>query len=217
MTPYQIHPMFYIPLFHTKLNGISDYIKNEIVNPSFFKYERLERSKCWMSNTANVLDIESLDCLKKKILESVNVYVRDVLCISEHLNYKLVSSWCVKHKKNDFAKIHYHRNSIISGIYYPLVDKDSGNIWFYRDKYLFDSTIEISHESYNNHNCKSYFILPEVDSLILFPSSVQHSVDENESNIDRFSLAFNIFFEGDFTDKNFPYAKTDSLKFQLKS
>ena len=197
MNEYNIHPMFYVPLFYTKLEGLPNAIKNEIINPESFCYDRLEH--CWISNTHQLLNIKTFEPLKQKILEAAIIYVRDILRISYNLNFKIVSSWSLKHGQNDFADIHIHRNSIISGVYYPVVNDYFGKIWFYRETPLFTPTVELPYLDYNDNNCDMYFITPEIDSLILFPSHIKHSVNKNKSNFDRFSIAFNIFFEGNFS------------------
>lgn len=212
MNAYDIYQMFYIPLYYTKLDGVTDSIKNEIVNPNIFSYIRYDNDKCWMSDTYQLLNLKVFESLKQKILESVRVYTRDVLRISYNLDYKIVSSWSLKHKQDDYSKHHMHHNSIISGVYYPIVNNDSGKIWFYREASLFTPTVKIDYIDYNSNNCNSFFIMPEMDSLILFPSQISHSVDKNKSNMDRFSIAFNIFFEGNFSTFE---SKIDDLNIKI--
>ena len=45
---------------------------------------------------------------------------------------------------------------------------------------------------YNIFNCTSWRFTPSDGLLLFFPAELYHSVDENKSNITRYSLAFNI-------------------------
>ena len=49
----------------------------------------------------------------------------------------------------------------------------------------------------NEWNSDSVNFISQAHKLFLFPSSLLHSVDTNQSNIERISIAFNTFVKGD--------------------
>jgi hypothetical protein len=82
-----------------------------------------------------------------------------------------------------------HLNSFLSGVYYPLGSKNFKITFYKSDPCFWD--IRVNHE--NDFNAKSITITIEKDNaLILFPSTLNHSIAINDSNIDRYSIAFNI-------------------------
>jgi uncharacterized protein (TIGR02466 family) len=135
----------------------------------------------------------------------------EVLDCDNQLSFEIQNSWVNQHNKNDFAGSHRHSNSIISGVYYPEVDDQSGAIVFQKDKSyynLWTDTIEIGfnyqkhnrQDKLNVFNADAWGIYPQPGDIVLFPSLLYHSVTENHSNNVRYSLAFNVFPKGDFGD-----------------
>ena len=91
-------------------------------------------------------------------------------------------------------------------------NKDSGNIVFHKpDGYtnLFHSSTLIQFNNYENHNCDDWDITPEVGDILIFPSHLLHSIRSNNSDMERYSLAFNFHVEGELYSKN---SKIDYLK-----
>ena len=64
-----------------------------------------------------------------------------------------------------------------------------------------------------NHFNSSYFTLPMNEGeLILFPSNLQHSVPQNESDEERISLSFNTWAKGNLgNEKDLTYLPFDRL------
>ena len=74
---------------------------------------------------------------------------------------------------------HDHKErSELSGVYYPHVPDNSGDIHF--RKKIGDETFE-------------WEIKSQTGKLILFDSNIEHSVPENKSKEKRISIAFNLF------------------------
>jgi len=85
---------------------------------------------------------------------------------------------------------HLNTGGFLSGVLYVKVPKNSGNIVFHDPRHY----MQIYSEPllyYNNCNAiSSYF--PLENELLLFPYWLVHSVEENKSNENRISIAFNI-------------------------
>ena len=89
-----------------------------------------------------------------------------------------------------YKRQHVHPNSIISGVFYFRQSKTLPPIQF--SKSVQDG-IKLNPEKYNILNSET-FLLPMTDGeLVLFPSSLRHSVPLNKGNEERYSMSFNTF------------------------
>ena len=86
---------------------------------------------------------------------------------------------------------HQHGNSTISGAYYVRAPEKSGDIVFYDPRpapaYSYPQAINP-----NLLNAQVNGISPKEGALVLFPSYLDHSVNENLSNDERIVISFNI-------------------------
>ncbi len=86
---------------------------------------------------------------------------------------------------------HQHGNSTISGAYYVRAPKNSGDIVFYDPRpapvYSYPKALNP-----NLLNAQVNGISPKEGALVLFPSYVDHSVNENLSKDERVVISFNI-------------------------
>ena len=51
-------------------------------------------------------------------------------------------------------------------------------------------------DTFNIYNCENWGYTPKTNDICLFPSLVNHSAKPNESDSDRWCLAFNVFVRG---------------------
>ena len=58
--------------------------------------------------------------------------------------------------------------------------------------YRMDGICDLPAKESNILNCVSFFIKPEENRFVMFPSYVEHLVEENKSTEDRISLSFNL-------------------------
>ena len=86
---------------------------------------------------------------------------------------------------------HQHGNSTISGAYYVRAPLNSGDIVFYDPRpapvYSHPNVVDS-----NILNAQVNSISPKEGALVLFPSYLDHSVNENKSNEERIVISFNI-------------------------
>ena len=96
---------------------------------------------------------------------------------------------------------HNHPNSIISGVFYvSTVENDK--ICFF-DPNKINQIIKIPQKEVNYFNSDSLFFDIANLVLLLFSSSIVHSVEPNEqATTDRISISFNTFAKGTFGDKD---------------
>jgi len=184
------------------------YIGNEKVPDNLLDYcksvpyDRMNSKNGDMSIDKYVLD--DLPDLKKKLALHCNTYLAKDLSVSKNSNFYFLNSWIVKHHKGDYAQSHLHTNSMISGVYYVNVPKDSGNIIFQKENTnIFYPNINVEFNEINTINSKEYTIDVEEGMVLLFPSWLLHSVLENLNDETRYSLAFNLFVKGEYGKDEF--------------
>ena len=99
--------------------------------------------------------------------------------------------WAIINTGGSTNSRHQHGNSSISGAYYVRAPNNCGDIVFYdpRPAAVFSYPTAISS---NFLNAQVNGISPKEGGLILFPSYVDHSVNENLSENERIVISFNI-------------------------
>ena len=134
--------------------------------------------------------------LKQFCEQQIKTYVEQVMCPTEELDFYITQSWLNITKPGEFHHIHWHPNSLISGVFYISTEEDD-NISFgdpnSRDKRLMQSEVK----EFNIWNSTNWFFPSITNELILFPSWLNHKVEPNEiATTDRISISFNTFVKG---------------------
>ncbi len=105
-------------------------------------------------------------------------------------NLMLGNFWININQKYDYNRTHDHQNSILSAVYYVDAEgEDIGNFVAERD-----DTAEFFLGSYKNvsgFTGTSFAITPLTNFAFIMPSWMLHSVDQNLTDRDRISIAFN--------------------------
>tara|TARA_B100000989_G_scaffold281842_1_gene246396 strand:- start:722 stop:1324 length:603 start_codon:yes stop_codon:yes gene_type:complete len=104
---------------------------------------------------------------------------------------KINNMWAIVNKGGSANHRHQHGNSTISGAYYVRAPENCGDIIFYdpRPAPVYSHPNAISP---NSLNAQVNGISPKEGALVLFPSYLDHSVNENLSNEERIVISFNI-------------------------
>ena len=144
----------------------------------------------------NVIREYGLIDLEKFILDSVKDYAFNFLQIKDDIDYFINKSWIVKSKPGGFGRIHTHPNSLLSGVIYYRAPKKSGNLLLYSGSPATFGNILFGTRSSNYFNSSIISIEPSEGKMILFPSNMQHEVAKNDSNNERISLSFDIWYSG---------------------
>jgi uncharacterized protein (TIGR02466 family) len=90
---------------------------------------------------------------------------------------------------------------MLSAVYYIQNEPGAGDILFRRSHNyynLFHDTVrvEFKQDSMNQYNMDTIAHKPKSGDLIIFPSHCEHMVTANETQSERYSLAFNLFARG---------------------
>lgn len=175
--------------------GIDDNLKNHIPN---IEFELMQKGNGCFSKNKYILDTDEFKILKDKIITCLDNYVYDYLKIDKKFKHYFLNSWVNRHIPGDFANEHQHRNSIISGVCYLQTYKNSGGITFFKPTGYtnnFHETIGFDYTEQTLYNSETMTLKPIDGEILLFPSHLLHSVQKNNTNNLRYSLAFNVFFE----------------------
>ena len=177
--------IFPIPVLITKYeNSIDDEFK--FIEK--LRYIEQKENGNFKSDDTYLLKHKELALIKNFIYESLNKYTEQILMTKQ----KLVVTQCWTNRNPPHSKHHehVHPNSIISGVFYFRQSKTLPPIQF--SKTMQDG-VKLTPEKYNQFNSET-FLLPMVDGeLVLFPSSLRHSVPINRANDTRYSMSFNTF------------------------
>tara|TARA_R110002153_G_scaffold40359_2_gene115594 strand:- start:253 stop:876 length:624 start_codon:yes stop_codon:yes gene_type:complete len=146
-----------------------------------------------------ILDEPENNQIKNFILEKLKEYGKDILGYNYN-KFKITQSWISCKQPRQSHDIHSHPNSVISGVFYfGETDTNTPDITFHKSQtssFPFLRPKEID-TKYNNTEFKL-----GLNNLILFPSYLKHSVSLNNSNLPRYSIAFNSIPLGIFGDKD---------------
>ena len=139
------------------------------------------------------------------LLEVVNIHIKNSLYdkiglnIVDDIGYKIVSSWVNKHPPKHSGNRHAHLNSMFTGVLYIDIPDNSGEISFglpMAQPSWITGTINPKVNDYNIYNSKVWTLPTNTGMCIFFPSHLEHWVSVNDSDYDRYTIAFNVMLEG---------------------
>ena len=138
-----------------------------------------------------VLDDPKLSNIREFIELKLQKFVQEVMNSTDEL--VITQSWVNKSGKGESHHEHVHPNSLVSGVWYPVMNPQHPPIHFYSRA---QRTVSLQCESGNNFNSDTYFLPPLAGDLIIFPSHLAHSVPVNHTEEERISLSFNTWVKG---------------------
>jgi uncharacterized protein (TIGR02466 family) len=160
-----------------------DYLLNQDHTPNMGNTTSKERF---------ILRHESMINLRSFIETSVNKYFSEIIAPVKDASLYLTQSWVNYSKQGQWHHGHAHPNSILSGVFYVQSDS-TDKIYFEKNEY---EQISFPTEKYNLYNSKTWWLEASQGRLVIFPSSLRHSVNAVETDHTRVSLSFNTFAKG---------------------
>ena len=143
----------------------------------------------------HVLDDGRLSDLNKWFELCVGDYFKNIICPSDDITPYITLSWLNFTNKGEHHHKHIHHNSIVSGVFYINTNEDD-KIEFYIDEVHESIQFSIDDQDRNTFNSTSWWLPVQTGKLLLFPSSLRHSVPTVMSDKTRASLSFNVFVKG---------------------
>lgn len=118
------------------------------------------------------------------------------LCLNEGSKFILDNMWANINKKGDYNKTHNHPYSSLSGVYYVKTPEPQSKLWF-QDPRPGYAMWPLTHNE-DEVQDKPWLwgqvhYVPREGMLILFPSYLDHWVEQNRSDEDRISISFNFY------------------------
>ena len=144
----------------------------------------------WHSKDFNMQENEPKNFIKF-ILPAIEQVITDMNWEKQKQSININNMWAIINTGGSANLRHQHGNSTISGAYYVRAPKNSGDIVFYDPRpapvYTYPKALNP-----NLLNAQVNGISPKEGALVLFPSYLDHSVNENLSNEERIVISFNI-------------------------
>ena len=143
---------------------------------------------------SNVGGFQTKDIANTKIINPLGKKICKLMfeCYKINTKYIQISNlWINKNNKGDFNKAHVHGNCHFSGVYYITAPTNGGSLKFLNDDIKVFASLDRFIEKDSDFTSE-YFIKPEENLLILFPSYVKHMVEPHNDEKARISVSFNI-------------------------
>ena len=171
------------------------------INEQMYKFIKITQSKDqqgisksnikgWHSKDFNMQENEPKDFIKF-ILPAIEQVITDMNWEKQKQSININNMWAIINTGGSANLRHQHGNSTISGAYYVRAPENSGDIVFYDPRpapvYTYPKAVNP-----NLLNAQVNGISPKEGALVLFPSYLDHSVNENLSNEERIVISFNI-------------------------
>ena len=190
----KIQGLFPIPIYLTDIDR--NFTKKEL---DFVKDQKNYCTK----NAGNIsttdtyiLNRPELKKIKKFLDECCKDYLKTVICPQNNVEIYITQSWLNYTDENQYHPMHYHPNSVVSGVLYLDCDKDNDRIHFFSPLRYAHISPEVNETKRNVWNSTSWWFAVETGQLVMFPSSTTHHVDTKQGKNTRISLAFNTFYKG---------------------
>ena len=160
-------------------------------NIEYINYNDGKEKEYGISKDLHVLNNPVLKDFKEIILNKIKTYWNDDLQLD--CKFNLTTSWFTHLNNNSKGDWHNHSNSYLSGVFYF---GDYFSEIKFRD---FTPTLYgFKRTKYNLYNSTEWVMQPEKGLLVLFPSTLYHSILPSKES--RKSMAFNIIPVGEYGD-----------------
>ncbi len=146
--------------------------------------------KGWHSKDFDMNDSIVVDFINL-ISPKINQVLIDMNWDIKNQSIKISNMWAIINFGGASNSRHHHGNHDISAAYYVRAPQDCGEIVFYDPRPAPVFSHPLSHKP-NSLNAMVNSIKPVEGGLVLFPSYLDHSVNENLSNKERIVISFNI-------------------------
>jgi uncharacterized protein (TIGR02466 family) len=193
--------LFGVPVYTSDVAPLSSKSIDYILN---LEFKQMADNNGFITETVTLLDDPKCLEIRNKILNAFDDYAYNLLKIKPEVEFYITTSWAIKFLPGGSTQAHTHSNSLFSGVLYLKAAEETGQISFHKyAKYLDVSspTLSLGFTEWNIFNSDKWSITPHENQIIIFPSNVVHSVEINNSNDDRISIAFNMFVKGKFGNR----------------
>ncbi len=186
----QFAELFTTPVWQTQITGVdNDQIKEYCLGlRKKYPGVRISNRGGWHSKELDTPLPKALD----ELIHDLTAYINQFAGQHTKATDLILGNWWINiNGKGDYNAEHDHQNALISAVYYVEVLADNtGDLLLHREDvsryYLGKYKDPIT-----NFSLQSFSISPKTSKLILFPAWSKHSVEPNQSDTERISIAFN--------------------------
>ena len=184
MKERQVYPLFSRPVYQSNID-VSSFDANDV--------EWARNYTNSISKSQNVLADEKYKKLLGEISIELNEFFYGLMSAKKEVELYITESWFNKTIKGESHHRHWHPNSLYSAIVYLTGKEGTGTTTFITSAY---DTIEYDMEQPNIYNSRSWNFAPKIGDILIFPSNVEHLVDQYNEDEPRITLSFNTFVRG---------------------
>ena len=194
--PISITPCLYFDNIELDHNKILDEIKKlpfKKISQETLSFNLIQKGIYISENETNIFtDLDSgqtmLNVFSNYISKSINnIYEYDI-------DFKLTTNWATKTEPNGIGEYHKHANFWLSGCYYP--EGEIEDKLYICLKKPYGNTYQPNPKRFNNLNGTFIEIIIKKGTLLIFPAEIEHRIGYNNTNRNRYSIAFNILPKG---------------------
>jgi len=185
MTEKIIWPLFSKPVFKSPI---------ELGNIDLSNVKWAQNYQNSISQSQNVLAMPEFKELSVKCLAVIKDYFYNVMMADPKVEIYITESWLNKTEPGQSHHRHWHPKSLLSAVVYLESEGDSGGIRFITSQY---DLLEYQITGANIYNSKSWSLTPTPGDMLVFPSNLEHLVDQYTGSVPRISLSFNTFIRGE--------------------
>jgi len=195
--------LFSVPIFVAELKKQNEKLKKEEVE--VLKNIKLDKQTGddgnYLSQEYHVLRKYKLDRIKNLCDEYVNLYTNSILGITD--TFKMFRSWLSMNECNTKHELHSHRNTMISCVLYfdeNMSEEVLAPILFWQeglDQIFKTFQFRFNLKEKNQYNNNVLTVYPKTNTLIIFPGWIKHETEESKSEVKRYCLGTNYFFQGE--------------------
>ncbi len=159
----------------------------------FRNYGSLTRST---SQEKNILDEPRFHDLRAFLETCVRDYLDNVYAY-EYDAFHIVHAWLNRAPEGGYQRMHFHGNSVVSGVYYLRADpKRSAPLMFEKPEVNASPYIAIAARRQTIFTANRVAYPSETGICYLFPSQIKHGYETPSRGGERISLAFNVMLSG---------------------
>ena len=183
-----------IPLFSTPLivcrNFLPvddlDVLKNYYVNTKEI-WQDYDQEMEANIQTKSKNTLKNFPKVKSFIENDFNVFIKELLDLEEDNKFVMGTNWGTKSRNGDVGSDHIHANYFWSAVFY--FEDSKTQIQF--SKYSQGYEYGFNKKSTNLFNSFGFGVTPSANTMIYFPSHLQHKIDVHREEKPRYSIAMN--------------------------
>jgi len=139
--------------------------------------------------------------LKNIFEQHLEEYLKKIICpVETNIEIYITQSWLNYTTVNQNHHAHYHANSFLSGVFYFKGDKEIDRISFQKPSQ--PGLLQVPSKQPNVYNIVNCNLEVDKATLLIFPSTIVHYVEQKKDDNERISLAFNTFVRGNIGHSN---------------